>query len=267
MNIYKREVKLKMVSAGIWSLSIMGIMILFMSVFSAFAGSSEMIDMIMENYPKELLQAFGMSGVDLGSVAGYFTMCMLFVQLALAVQASIYGFSILSEEERDMTADFLLTRPVTRTRVYLSKTLSALSALVVTWAFTWGSTFLSIEIFRNGKEYDTVLMVKMVAVIILFQLFFFSVSMLISVILKKIRSVLPYAMGLAFGMYMISSVGSIIGEETLGYITPFKYFEPNSLIINGKYDLLMLVICCSIIVVSLISSYILYIRRNIHSAS
>ncbi len=267
MNIYKREVKLKMISAAIWSLSVMGIMILFMSVFSAFAGSADMIDMIMENYPKELLQAFGMSGVDLGSVAGYFTMCMLFVQLALAVQASIYGLSILSEEERDMTADFLLTRPVTRTQVYLSKTLSALSALVVTWAITWGSTFLSIEIFRAGKEYDTVMMIKMMAVIILFQLFFFSVGMLISVVLKKIRSVLPYAMGLAFGMYMISSIGSIIGQETLGYVTPFKYFEPNYLIINGEYDTSMVIICCSVIVVSMVSSFIMYKKRNIHSAS
>ncbi|HPJ21820.1 MAG TPA: hypothetical protein PLH18_05650, partial [Clostridia bacterium] len=92
MNIYKREMRTKLVSAAIWSASVFGIVILFMSVFSAFTQSTDMIDMIMQNYPEELLQAFGMSGVDIGSVAGYFSMCLLFVQLTLAVQSSIYGF-------------------------------------------------------------------------------------------------------------------------------------------------------------------------------
>ena len=267
MNIYKREMRTKLVSAAIWSASVFGIIILFMSVFSAFTQSTDMIDMIMQNYPEELLQAFGMSGVDIGSVAGYFTMCLLFVQLTLAVQSSIYGFSVLSEEERDMTADFLLTRPVTRTKVYFSKVLAALTGMVITWAATWGSTFFNIEVFSGNKEYDPAIFVKMMAVIILFQLFFFSTGLVVSVILKKIRGVLAYAMSLAFGMYMISSIGSIIREETLGYLTPFKYFEPNSLIIKGRYEPVMLIICCSVIVAAMVSSYILYIRRNIHAAS
>ena len=267
MNMFKREIKQKLISALIWSSAIIGIMVLFMSVFSAFSSSSDVIDMVMENYPKELLQAFGMSGVDLGSVVGYFTMSMLFMQITLAVQASIYGFSSLSEEERDRTADFLLTRPVTRTRVYFSKTLASIGALILTWVITWGSTFATIELFRAGKEYEPQVIIKMMSVIILFQLFFMAVGMLVSMLVKKIRSVLPYAMGLSFGMYLISSMGSIIGEETLGYITPFKYFEPNVLINEGKYDPLMIVICCAVIVISMTASYFLYIKRNIHSAS
>lgn len=267
MNIFKRELKFKMPSAVIWSLSVFGIMVLFMSVFSTFTESSDMIDLIMENYPEELLQAFGITNVDLGTIAGYFTMCVLFVQVFLAVQASIYGFSILSEEERDMTADFLLTRPVTRTKVFIAKTAAAISALVITWAVTWGSTFFTVEVFGAGKEYDPMVFVKMSAVLILFQLFFLSVGMVISVSLKKIKSVLPYAMGLSFGLYLVSTIGSIIGENTLGYISPFKYFEPNTVIINGKYDPVMLIICCSVIAVSMVLGYILYIKRNIHSAS
>lgn len=267
MNIYIREIRLKLVSAGIWSLSIVGILVLFMSVFSAFTQSSDMIDMIMQNYPEELLQAFGMTGVDLGTVAGYFTMAMLFTQIFLAIQASIYGFSILSEEERDMTADFLLTKPVTRTRIYLAKTASAVTALIITYAVVWGATFLVIEVFGAGKEYDPGIFIKMLSTVILFQLFFLTVGMVVSVLLKKVKSVLPLAMGLSFGMYLISTVGSIIGEDTLGYLTPFKYFEPNTLITEGEYDPVMLIICCSVILLSFAASYILYKRRNVHSAS
>ncbi len=267
MNIYKREIKQKLVSAAIWSLSIAGIIILFMSVFSAFSESSDMVNLIEQNYPEELLKAFGMSGVDLSSLEGYFTMCMLFVQITLAVQASIYGFSILSEEERDMTADFLLTRPVTRTKIFVSKTFAALTAVLITYAATWGSTFFAIEIFRNGKQYDADIIIKMMWAVILFQLFFLSVGMVLSVMSKKIKDPLPVAMSLAFGMYLISTVGSIIGEETLGYLTPFKYFEPNTLILEGKYDPIYIAICCGVIILSLSAGYMLYIKRNIHSAS
>ncbi len=267
MNIYTREVKNKLKSALLWSVSIFLLILMFMSFYPSISKDASMLVLVMENYPEEMLKAFGMIGVDLGTVAGYFTMSMLFTQICLAIQASNYGFSILSVEERELTADFLLTKPVKRSKIFFSKLLSAITALVITNASVWGSTFLWIEAFRNGKEYDPALFVKLLSVLILFQLFFLGVGMVISVSVKKIRSVLSFSMALAFGLYIISTIGSIIGENTLGYITPFKYFEPNTLIINGKYDPVMIYICVVVIIVSMLSSFILYSRRNIHSAS
>ena len=50
--------------------------------------------------------AFGMSGIDMASVLGFYGLAFGFVQVCLAIQAANYGFSMLSVEERDLTADF-----------------------------------------------------------------------------------------------------------------------------------------------------------------
>ena len=267
MNIYSREIKDKLKSAMIWSFSLFLLVLLFMSLYPGFATDETIWEMVLENYPEVMLKAMGMTGVNMATVIGFFTFCMLFAQICFAVQASIYGFSILSEEERDMTADFLLTKPIRRSKVFFSKLAAALTALVITNAAFWGSTYLCISLFNGGHKYDPKVFAQMLSVLILFQLFFLGVGMVISVSVKKIKSVLSYSMGLAFGMYIVSASGSIIGEERLSYITPFKYFEPNSFITEGGYETAMIIICSAVIVVSISAAFFLYNRRNIRTAS
>jgi len=267
MNIYSREVKKKLKSALIWSFSIFLLILLFMVMYPGFATDETIFEMVMENYPEVMLKAMGMTGVNLATVIGYFTFCMLFTQICLAVQGSIYGFSILSEEERDMTADFLLTKPIKRSKAFIAKLFAAVTGLVITNAAVWGSTFLTITVFSDGHEYEPVMFVKLLSTLILFQLFFLGIGMLISVLVKKVRSALSYSMGLAFGMYIISATASIIGEDRISYITPFKYFEPNAFVLEGGYDPVMTIICGTVIVVSITTAFFLYNRRNIPTAS
>ncbi len=267
MNIYSREVKNKLKSALIWSFSIFLLILLFMAMYPGFATDETIWEMVMENYPEVMLKAMGMTGVNLATVIGYFTFCMLFAQICLAVQGSIYGFSILSEEERDKTADFLLTKPIKRSKAFIAKLLAAVTGLVITNATVWGSTFLAITVFSDGHEYEPEMFVKLLSTLILFQLFFLGIGMLISVLVKKVRSALSYSMGLAFGMYIISATASIIGEDRISYITPFKYFEPNAFVLEGGYDPVMTIICGAVIVVSITAAFFLYNRRNIPTAS
>lgn len=267
MNIYSREVKIKLKSALIWSVSITLLIIMFMAFYPAFATDEAIWDMVMENYPKAMIKAMGMSGVNLSTVIGYFTFCMLFMQIALAVQASNYGFSILSEEERDMTADFLLTKPIRRSKVFIAKFLATLTGLVLTNITVIGISLLSAYVFNGGHDYSNSELLRMLSVMIIFQLFFLGVAMLISVSVKRIRNVLSYSMTLAFGMYIIAATSSIIDEDRLSYITPFKHFEPNTFVLEGCYDPVMIIISGAVIVLSIIASFIIYKKRNIRTAA
>ena len=99
--------------------------------------------------------------------------------------------------------------------------------------------------------------------IVLFQLFFLSVGMVISLLVKRVRSVTPYSMALAFGMYILNAFGNMIGEDSLEIISPFKHFEPNYIIKNAAYNLPLVLISVSVIIVSVAASYVLYSKRNI----
>lgn len=265
MNVYLFEMKKSIKTILIWSFSAVGFLIMYNAFYPSLSAETGFMDAIMANYPEEMLKAMGMTGLSLSTVLGYFSFIMTFVYLMLAIQSANYGFSILSEEERDLTADFLMSKPVSRTHIFLSKFFAAFTGLIITNIFVWGGSFLSIELFRDGNNYDLKTFIMILSVVILFQLFFLSIGMIISVSLKKIKSVLPYSMGLSFGLYMIGALRGIIGGDLLGIFTPFYHFESAYIAKNTAYNMPMVIISCAIIIVSLIGSYVLYLKRNIHS--
>ena len=266
MNIFKHEFKMKIKSIIIWSLSLAGFIIFYMAFFPSMANDSQALDSIMNSLPKEMLQALGLrEGLSIATLMGYFTLTFTMMQLAIAIQSANYGFSILTEEERELTADFLMTKPVSRSMVYFSKfTASFLSLLITALALGIGS-IIALKLFSAGQSYEFSNVIKLLLTVPIFQLIFLSLGMVISLLFKKVRSVLSLSMGLAIGLYVINSVRGIVDSNILGYMTPYYYFEPGVILISGKYDMKLLLIGIGVIAISLVSSYITYKKRDIHS--
>ena len=266
MNIYKHEFRMNLKSVIIWSVAVAALICVFVSLFSSFAKDAELLNEMMANFPEELLMAFGMNGMDLYTVLGYFSFVFLFVQICLAIQAANCGFSLVSVEERELTADFLLAKPVGRVQILTTKFLAALSGLTITNIAVWVSSFGFINLFKGGRTYETKPLLLLLLSIVVFQLFFLTVGLVISLLVKRVRSVTPYSMALAFGMYVLSAFGDMLGESKLEKITPFKHFDPNYIIQHAAYDLPLVLLSVSVIVISLVGSYLLYTRRDIPSA-
>jgi ABC-2 type transport system permease protein len=266
MNIYKQEFKMSIRSVIIWSLALIVLIFIVMSLFSDMAADAELMNEMMEEFPDELLAAFGMTGLDMSTVLGFYSFIFLFCQICLAIQASNYGFSLVSIEEREKTADFLLAKPVGRSKILTSKILSAGTGLAITNIVVWITTLVTINLFRDGRAYDTTALLLLLLSIAIFQLFFLSVGMLISLLVKRVRNVTPFSMALVFGMYLLNAFGNMLGEDTLEIITPFKHFDANYIINNAAYDLPLVLLSVVIIIVSIVGSYLLYARRNIASA-
>jgi ABC-2 type transport system permease protein len=239
----------------------------FMSVFTGFAVDAELMSEMMQKFPKELLTAFGMDdGVDLSSVLGFYSFVFVFCQICLAVQAANYGFSLVSVEERELTADFLMAKPVARTTIMTSKLLAALTSLVITNAVLWIASFVFISLYRGERTYETKPLVLLLLSAIIFQLVFLTVGILISLLVRRVRSVTPFSMALAFGTYVLSAFGGMLGEDKLEIISPFKHFDPNYITRNAAYDVPLVMLSVAAIIVSVVGSYVLYQRKDIRSA-
>lgn len=263
MNIFGQEFKMRLRSVITWSVAVAALLLLYMSMFSSFADQAEMMNEMMSQFPEALLTAFGIKGINLAEVLGYFGFVFLFVQLCLAIQAANYGFSLVSVEEREWTADFLLAKPVGRSKILTSKLLAALCGLLITDIVVWISCFAFIGLFAGGKTYDAGALAVLLASIVPFQLFFLSVGLAISLLVKRIRSVTPYAMALGFGMYVLSVFGDLLGENVLEKLTPFKHFEPNYIVQNQAWDTPLVLISVVVIAIAVAGSYLLYRRRDI----
>lgn len=262
-NIFQHEFRMHARSVATWSAAVVALMLVYLSLFSSFSQQAELLNEMMANFPQELLLAFGLTGVNLATVLGYFGFVFLFVQICLAIQAANYGFSLVSVEEREWTADFLLAKPVGRSRILTSKLLAALSSLLITDIVFWVASLLFINLFKGDATYEARPLLLLLLSIVPFQLFFLAVGLVVSLMVKRIRSVTPYAMALGFGMYVLSVFGDLLGESVLEKLTPFKHFNPYYITQNSAYDLSLAWISIVVIVISLIGSYVLYTRRDI----
>ena len=266
MNIYLFELGMYKKSIFIWSIAISFWIIFYLMFFPMIAGDGAAFDMIMEEFPEEFLAAFGMnSDLPMSSILGYYGLTFGMSQIPIAIQAANYGFGTLSVEERELTADFLLTKPITRRKIIVSKFFAALTGLTIVNACIWVSSILAIYLFKDGQTVDLSKVFILLSSITLFQLFFLSVGMAISVSVKKVGSVLSFSMGLSFGLYILNSLNSIFSSGFLGIFSPYTHFNPTYILVEGSYDIVYTLISVIIITISLAMSYFLYLKRNIHS--
>ena len=266
-NIFLHEFRMRRTSVLTWSLAVMLLIVIFSAMFPVFGEQAELMNDMLANFPPELVAAFGMDKMDLSTVLGFYSFIFLFVQLCLAIQASNYGFGLVSIEENELTADFLLSKPVSRSQVMTSKLLAALASLTLTNLVIWVTSFTALSIFRGERGYDPGTLLLLLGSIVIFQLFFLSVGLVISLLVKRVRSVTPYALGLGFGAYVLSAFSGVFGDVTLELLTPFKHLDAAYMVNNAAYDVPLLLLNLGVSVVALALSYWLYLRRDIPSVS
>ncbi|KAF0106811.1 MAG: hypothetical protein FD146_2403 [Anaerolineaceae bacterium] len=266
-NIYRHEFRIRLKSVIIWSLALTFLIAFYFAMFPVFADQAALMNELLAKYPPELRAAFGMDNMDLSTVLGFYSFIFMFVQLCLAIQAGNYGFGLVSIEESELTADFLLSKPVSRAQVLTSKLLAALTSLTLTNLVVWVSSFVAIALFRGEHEYEPGTLILLLLSIVIFQLFFLSVGLVISLLVKRVRSVTPYALGLGFGSYVLSAFSGVFGAVALELITPFKHLDAASIVKHAAYDTPLVLLNVAVTLVALAVSYWLYIRRDIPAVS
>jgi ABC-2 type transport system permease protein len=266
-TIYIHEFRSRIKSVVSWSIALIAIILIFLSIFPAFADQAGLLNETMSKFPPALLAAFGLNQVDMSTILGFYSFIFLFAQLCIAIQAGNYGFGLVSVEETELTADFLVSKPVSRSQILNSKLLAAFTSLLITDLVVWVSTIIGFMLFRGGRQYDTTTVVLLLLSLVIFQLFFLSLGLVISLLVKRVRSVTPYALGLGFGMYVLAAFSGLEGVSVLELITAFKHFDPNYIIQHVAYDAPLVLLDLAVIIVSLAVSYWLYLRRDIPAVS
>jgi len=266
-NIYIYEFRARLKSVLTWSLSITALVLFYFSLFPSFSEQAALVQEMFQKFPPALLEAFGMNRTDMSSVLGFYSFLFVFVQLCLAIQAGNCGFGLVSIEESELTADFLLSKPVSRTQVLVSKFLAALSSLLITELVVVVDTIIAVNAFNNGQTYDPGILALLLVSMVILQLFFVSVGLVISLLVRRVRSVTPYSLGLGFGAYVLAAFSGLLGDVKLEYITPFKHLDPAYIVQNKGYNTPLVLLNVAITLIALAVSYWRYVRRDIPAVS
>ena len=262
--MFLHELKAYRKSTIIWTCSLIAVIVLFLSMFPAFSREAETFKELLEGFPEPIRKAFGLSVESMSSILGFYSYTFLYITLCGAIQAMNLGTSIISKEVREKTADFLLTKPVTRSQIMTSKLLAALTSLVITnVAYLAASSIMASIVKTEDYSYKIFFMISITLFFV--QLILLALGVIVSVLARKIKSVLPISLGTVFGFFIAGMLASTIGDEAVRYITPFKYFDTNYIIKNSGYEATFIIVEIVFIIAAITASYIVYCKKDIHA--
>jgi ABC-2 type transport system permease protein len=261
MNVYLYELKANRKFITTWLIVILSIGLVMLSFYPTIFKDMDAFIKMMENYPKNIRDAFGMNLNTMGSLLGYYSSFPLtFITICAAMEATILGVSILSKEIRDKTADFLFTKPLSRMKIITSKLLASISLLALSNLILIFGAYLLLLMFSKTSFSFSVFLLLTSAVFII-QLVFFAIGILVSVLLPKVKAPISISMAIVFGFYALG----VIVDEKMRLINPFKYFDSVYIIENTSYELKYLLATFVVIVSSTVLTYIIYKKKDIHS--
>lgn len=263
MNLYLHELKSYKISTLIWTFSVTLVAVFFLSFYSSFVSDVDSFKKIIEELPEEFRIAFGLRLESFDSLIGYYSFIFGYVLLIGAIEAMNYGISIVSKEVSFKTADFLITKPVSRIQIITAKLLAILTSIIITNIIYLISVYYMSVSFDNTINKTNFLLISITLLFV--QLIFMSIGVLISVVSKKIKSVISVSLSIVFSFYVIGMLGFVLGDKAISYLTPFKYFDIEYIIDHSYYEIQYIFISIFLIISSIVLSYFFFIKKDIHS--
>lgn len=261
MTLYLHEMKRTRTSTLIWTLALAFMTVLVVVLYLPMKDQlADMNDMLADM--GALSSAFGMDSLDMGNFTNYFALeCGEILGLGGALFAAFSAVGMISKEEKGRSAEFLLTHPVSRNSVLVSK-LSCLFTNVTFLNAVVLITFFAVSLLI-GAEIETKSILLLFLSYYLLQLEFMFISFGVSAFARKASSAV--AIGLVVGTYFMNLASNITDKaELLKYITPFAFASGSEIIKNGAIEIKYLAIALAFSVIGVVSAFIKYNKKDIN---
>ena len=143
MTLVRHELRQGKTPFLIWTASIGFLLVICIFLFPEMKGQMDSVSDVFASMGS-FTQAFGMDRLNFGTLIGFYAVeCGNVLGLGGAFFASLCAVGVLSKEEKDKTAEFLLTHPVSRKRIITEKLIAVLIQItalnVIIYALAIGS--------------------------------------------------------------------------------------------------------------------------------
>jgi ABC-2 type transport system permease protein len=193
----------------------------------------------------------------------YVTYFVYYVPIIAGCYSIILGMKLLSKEEQYKTAEFLLSRPISRDQIISSKLLTFFIHILAInlLAFLTG-------LFGCGIVSDWDFNLKSLIILhtygYLMCLFFGILGFFITVVLKRAKAIIGIGIGIVLGTYFFDMMIRIYGKvQFLLYLTPFKYINLEAHAQDYGFDAWRLIFFLGASGILIILSYVFYKKKDI----
>ena len=261
MRLLKHEMRQGILSLAIWTGSIAFLMVICIVMFPEMKGQMEDVSDMFASMGS-FTAAFGMDRLSFGTLTGFYAIeCGNILGLGGAFYAALTGITALAKEEKEHTAEFLLTHPVTRTGIVSAKLASVLLQITVMNVLILAISLISILFIDEEIPWKELLLFHLAYYLL--QLEIGGICFGISAFLR--RSGLGIGLGLACLLYFLNLIANISeSAEFLKYITPFGYADGADIVTEEALNGPMVAVGVSLAVIGIAAAYWKYNRKDIH---
>ena len=263
MNVFIVEMKAHRKGLIIWAFGIIFMVAAGMGKYVALTSTGQSMNDIFAQMPKSMLAIFGIGNFNLSKASGYFGMLFLYLLLMATIHAAMLGADIISKEERDKTAEFLLSKPISRNKIITSKLLAALTNIIIFNIITLVSSIIVVGKYSKGEAVSSDIVILMCGMFIL-QLMFMLIGTAIAAVSKNPKTATSISTGVLLITYILSMAIDLNGKiDNLKYLTPFKYYEAKNLMFGGGFQWSFVILSIIIISSMLCITYVFYDKRDL----
>lgn len=260
MTLVKHELKLGKMSLIVWAASIIFLMVICVLLFPEMKGEMDSVGDMFASMGS-FTQAFGMDRISFGSLLGFYAVeCGNILGLGGAFFAAFYAVTMIAKEEKDHTAEFLLTHPVSRVRVITEKLAAVMLQITLLNLTVLAASLVSIACIGEEIPWKELLLLHLAYYILQVELS--GICFGVSAFLR--RGSIGIGLGIATMMYFLNLISNITKEaEFLKYFTPFAYAEGTDIVTDVSLDggLVALGLACGVLGIAV--AYWKYCKKDI----
>ena len=261
MTLIKHELRQSRTSFLVWTASLGFLLATCIFLFPEMKGQMESVNDMFSSMGS-FTEAFGMDRLNFGTLTGFYAVeCGNVLGLGGAFFASLCAVGILSKEEKDKTAEFLLSHPVSRKRIVTEKLIAVLVQITVMNILIYALAIGSMAAVGEAIPWKEISLMHIAYYLL--QLELACICFGISAFIHKGSA--GIGLGIAAMMYFLNLIANIADvAEFLKYITPFGYCEGADIVSNGSLDITLVAIGLAIGIIGIIIAYLKYTKKDIY---
>ena len=260
MTLVRHELKQGRISLLIWTASIGFLLAICVFLFPEMKGEMNDVSEMFASMGS-FSEAFGMDQVDFGTLLGLYAVeCGNILGLGGAFFAALCAISALAKEEKEHTTEFLLTHPVSRSRIVTEKLLAVLLQIILMNAVILLFSIGSIAAIGEELPWKEILLLHLAY--FLLQLEIAGICFGLSAFIH--RGSLGIGLGIAAVLYFLNLIANISeSADFLKFITPFGYAEGSDIVTNVALDTGLVILGLAYGAIGVTISYVKYCRKDI----
>lgn len=247
----------------IWSIALVLFIWLSMVKYDTLATGGQAMEELVESFPKTLQAVFGMNGLNIATLEGYYGVVFLFIAIICAVFGGLLGASIVANEEIDKTTEFLNVKPRSRNSILSEKLLAALVSMVFFGLVIWLASLAATFKYAPSDEFVLTL-AHFASAALIIMLLFGAFGLVASTVFKQPKNAMRVTAVAVAGSYFLYTFAKLFpGVTWLKYFSVFSWFDAKLLLDRLSFHPWPLIASSLLIIFFVVTAYATYSRRDL----